>query len=68
MKLMQAAKSKRSTKTFPLEIENELHKTLKVMAIKEDKTLHSLIIDTLSACIQEEPGIYRGKTSACKVK
>jgi len=63
---MQAEKFKKSTKTFPLEIEDELHKTLKVMAIKEDKTLHSLIIDTLSACIQEEPGPYRGKHQAEK--
>ena len=60
---MQAGKSKKSAKTFPLEIEDVLHKTLKVLAIKEEKTLHSLIIDTLSARIQEEPSFYRGKTS-----
>ena len=60
---MQAEKSKKPTKTFPLEMEDGLHKTLKVMAIKEDKTLHSLIIDTLSARIQEEPGVHRVKTS-----
>lgn len=60
---MQAEKSKKPTKTFPLEIEDELHKTLKVMAIKEDKTLHTLIIDTLSARIQEEPGLYQEKNS-----
>jgi len=44
-------------------MEDELHKTLKVMAIREDKTLHSLIIDTLSARIQEEPGVYGEKDS-----
>ena len=65
---MQAEKSKKPTKTFPLEIEDGLHKTLKVMAIKEDKTLHSLIIDTLSARIQEEPGAHRVKTSNGHVK
>jgi len=65
---MQAEKSKKPAKTFPLEIEDGLHKTLKVMAIKEDKTLHSLIIDTLSARIQEEPGVDHAKTSNGHVK
>jgi predicted HicB family RNase H-like nuclease len=65
---MQAEKSKKNTKTFPLEIEDDLHKQLKVKAIEEDKTLHSLIIDTLSARVQEEPSSYRvrktnGKTA-----
>lgn len=55
---MQAEKSKKNTKTFPLEIEDDLHKQLKVRAIEEDKTLHSLIIDTLSARVQEEPSSY----------
>ncbi len=55
---MQAEKSKKNTKTFPLEIEDDLHKQLKVRAIEEDKTLHSLIIDTLSARVQEEPSAY----------
>lgn len=48
-------------KTFPLEIEEDLHKSLKIRAIEEGKTLHSLIIDTLSARVQEEPGEYRVK-------
>lgn len=55
---MQAKKSKKNTKTFPLEIEGDLHKQLKVRAIEEDKTLHSLIIDTLSTRVQEEPSSY----------
>ena len=55
---MQVEKSKKNTKTFPLEIEDDLHKQLKVKAIEEDKTLHSLIIDTLSARVQEEPSVY----------
>ena len=49
---------KKPKKTFPLEIEDDLHKALKVRAIEEDKTLHSLIIETLSARIQEEPAEY----------
>lgn len=50
--------NKRPKKTFPLEIEDDLHKALKVRAIQEDKTLHSLIIDTLSARVSEEPSAY----------
>jgi predicted HicB family RNase H-like nuclease len=50
---MQQDKPKRPTKTFPLEIEDDLHKALKVKAIEEDKTLHSLIIEALSDRVQE---------------
>ena len=46
-------------KTFPLEIEGELHKSLKIKAIQEGVTLHTLIIDTLSTRVQEEPAPYR---------
>lgn len=65
---MPAGKSRKNTKTFPLEIEGDLHKQLKVKAIEEDKTLHSLIIDTLLSKVQEEPSAYRvgkanGKTA-----
>jgi predicted HicB family RNase H-like nuclease len=56
---MQPEKPKRATKTFPLEIEDDLHKALKVRAIEEDKTLHSLIIETLSSRLQEEPTRYQ---------
>ena len=42
-------------KTFPLEIDGDLHKALKVRAIEEDKTLHSLIIEALSERVQEDP-------------
>ncbi len=58
---MHAEKS-RKTKTFPLEIDGDLHKQLKMKAIEEDKTLHSLIIDTLSARVQEEPPLYKTPT------
>ena len=51
-------KRQKSKKTFPLEIEDDLHKRLKIVAIKEDKTLHALIIDTLSERVQEGRGAY----------
>jgi len=65
---MTTGSSRKSTKTFPLEIEDELHKRLKVKAIEEDKTLHSLIIDTLSARVQEgaSPYVASRKTSGNK--
>lgn len=56
-------KTKRATKTFPLEIEEGLHKALKMKAIAEDKTLHSLIIETLSAQVQEEPAGYQANAA-----
>ena len=59
---MQAQKSKKSTKTFPLEIEDDLHKQLKMKAIEEDKTLHSLIIETLSSRVQEAPPAYGARS------
>ena len=52
---MQQAKLKKPMKTFPLEIDGDLHKALKVRAIEEDKTLHSLIIEALSERVQEDP-------------
>lgn len=45
-------------KTFPLEMEDELHKALKYRAIEADKTLHAFITDVLSATVQEEPAQY----------
>jgi len=56
---MQHDRAKKPTKTFPLEIEEGLHKALKVRAIEEDKTLHSLIIEALSDRLQEEPTPYQ---------
>jgi predicted HicB family RNase H-like nuclease len=55
-------------KTFPLEIEDGLHKALKVKAIESDKTLHSFIIETLSARIQEESAAYSAKNAAGEKK
>jgi predicted HicB family RNase H-like nuclease len=45
-------------KTFPLEIEESLHKTLKHKAIELDVSLHTFIIDTLVSRVREEPSIY----------
>ncbi|MEK7763796.1 MAG: hypothetical protein AAB433_19670 [Nitrospirota bacterium] len=45
-------------KTFPLEMEDALHKALKYKAIESDQTLHTYIIETLTAKVQEEPARY----------
>jgi predicted HicB family RNase H-like nuclease len=45
-------------KTFPLEMEDELHKALKYKAIESDLTLHAFIIETLTAKVQEAPAQY----------
>lgn len=45
-------------KTFPLEMEEDLHKALKYKAIESDQTLHAFIINTLAEKIQEEPAKY----------
>lgn len=45
-------------KTFPLEMEDSLHKALKYKAIEADKTLHAFIIDVLAATAREEPAEY----------
>lgn len=45
-------------KTFPLEMEDGLHKALKYKAIEADKSLHAFIIDVLAATVQEEPAQY----------
>ncbi len=58
---MSNSENQRRRKTFPLEIEEELHKSLKIKAIEEGVTLHTLIIDTLSNRVQEKPTPYRTK-------
>ncbi|MBI4327071.1 MAG: toxin-antitoxin system HicB family antitoxin [Chloroflexi bacterium] len=44
-------------KTFPVELEEELHKRLKIAAIEEGITLHDLIVKTL----QEKAGLNGDK-------
>lgn len=55
MKLNSAHKRR---KTFPLEMDDGLHKALKYKAIESDQTLHSYIIETLTAKVREEPAHY----------
>lgn len=55
--MKQKADQKRH-KTFPLEMEDDLHKALKYKAIESDRTLHAFIIETLAAKVQEEPAQY----------
>ena len=55
---MKPQNTRKHRKTFPLEIEDELHKALKYKAIETNQTLHSFIIETLTAKVQEEPAHY----------
>lgn len=58
MTTTQEAKRK---KTFPLEIEDDLHKALKFKAIESDMTLHAYIIEALNARVREDSVVYSGK-------
>ena len=42
------------TKSLSLEISSELHKTLKILALEQDDTLNSFIIDALKQYIKNE--------------
>jgi len=55
------AKSK-PKKTFPLEIEESLHKALKHKAIESDMSLHAYIIDALVSKVNEETATYNAET------
>ena len=55
---MKLKTARKRHKTFPLEMEDNLHKALKYKAIESDQTLHSYIIETLTAKVQEEPAHY----------
>ena len=61
MTTTQEAKRK---KTFPLEIEDDLHKALKFKAIESDMTLHAYIIEALNARVHEDSVAYTGKGNA----
>jgi predicted HicB family RNase H-like nuclease len=43
----------KTRKTFPLEMEQGLHKALKLRAVECDQTLHTFIIETLAAKVGE---------------
>lgn len=55
---MKPKPEQKRRRTFPLEMEDNLHKALKYRAIESDKTLHAFIIETLAAKVQEEPAEY----------
>jgi predicted HicB family RNase H-like nuclease len=55
---MKTKSARKRHKTFPLEMEDALHKALKYKAIESDQTLHSYIIETLIAKVHEEPAHY----------
>jgi len=49
-------------KTFPVELNEELHKRLKIAAIEEGVTLHDLIVETLAEKVGGDGSV--GSTSA----
>jgi len=51
---MNATATSKTKKTFPLEIEENLHKALKHKAIESDMSLHAYIIDALVSRVNEE--------------
>ena len=55
---MRATAKSKTKKTFPLEIEESLHKALKHKAIESDMSLHAYIIDALVSRVREEPAPY----------
>lgn len=55
---MKTTTPSRTKKTFPLEIEENLHKALKHRAIESDMSLHAYIIDALISRVNEETIVY----------
>lgn len=50
---MKNSNSKRLIKTFPIELDIDLHKALKMMAIESDMTLHAFITNLLTSVVSE---------------
>ncbi len=67
---MSASAKSKIKKTFPLEIEENLHKALKHKAIELDMSLHAYIIDALVSRVSEETTNYKtgGKTEPKRVR
>ena len=59
---MNATVKSKSKKTFPLEIEESLHKALKHKAIESDMSLHAYIIEALVSRVNEETVAYNAGT------
>ena len=55
---MDTSSKTKNKKTFPLEIEDSLHKALKHKAIELDMSLHAYIIETLASRVNEESFVY----------
>jgi predicted HicB family RNase H-like nuclease len=55
---MNATAKTKVKKTFPLEIEDTLHKALKHKAIESDMSLHAYIIDALVSRVNEDSVVY----------
>jgi len=55
---MNTQKEHKRKKTFPLEIEDNLHKALKHKAIESDMSLHAFIIDALALRVCEDSAEY----------
>jgi predicted HicB family RNase H-like nuclease len=58
---MTTTQETKRKKTFPIEIDEGLHKALKFKAIESDMTLHAYIIEALSARVREDSVVYTGK-------
>lgn len=59
---MPPRKKKTVRKTFPVELDEQLHKDLKHRAIEHDMTLHDYIVDVLGSKVAETPPPYGGST------
>lgn len=57
---MSVTVKSKTMKTFPLEIEESLHKALKHKAIESNMSLHAYIIDALASQVSEETAVYNG--------
>ncbi|HAS55252.1 MAG: hypothetical protein A2X56_04610 [Nitrospirae bacterium GWC2_57_13] len=55
---MSATVKSKTMKTFPLDIEESLHKALKHKAIETNMSLHAYIIDALVSRVSEETTAY----------
>ena len=44
----------KSTKSLSLELSSEMHKTLKVLALKQDDTLNSLVVEALKQFMEND--------------
>lgn len=42
-----------ASKTFPIEMKEDLHRKLKIRAVNEGKSLHALILEILASSIRE---------------